>query len=154
MNGETLRTGAELARRVRMSWRTQMTWSRTEPSKRDVRAHRGTGFAASDPPRLPDAAYEEIADVLVAEAEQDRFAGLVLSSGSALKGPKAQVEGEDPRELRQARVGRRWARSVARWGEAAVLVTHALCLPLSERLRSESLGRNGRFATGPVRDPS
>jgi len=31
----------------------------------------------------------------------DRFVGLVLSSGSALKGPEAQVEGEDPRELRQ-----------------------------------------------------
>jgi len=40
-------------------------------------AHRGTGFAASDPPRLPDAAYEEIADVLMAEAER------IASSGSS-----------------------------------------------------------------------
>jgi hypothetical protein len=51
--------------------------SQTERSKRDVQTHIGVGHRKERPQRLPDAVYDEIADVLVAAAER------MASSGSS-----------------------------------------------------------------------
>jgi len=42
----------------------------TDPSKRDVQAHIDTGHRKERPPMLPDAVDDEIAHVLIAEAER------------------------------------------------------------------------------------
>jgi hypothetical protein len=44
--------------------------SQTDPSKRGVQAHIDAGHRKERPSRLPDAVYDEIADVLIAEAER------------------------------------------------------------------------------------
>jgi hypothetical protein len=51
--------------------------SQTDRSKRDVQTGIDAGHHKERPPRLPDAVYDEIADVLVAAAEW------MASSGSS-----------------------------------------------------------------------
>ena len=57
--------------------------------------HRSTRRASKvgTPPRLPDAAYEEIADALVAEAARMSSLGSSPGNGTGLKAPKRTREG-------------------------------------------------------------
>jgi hypothetical protein len=72
-----------------MSWRTgDGTFGDRPLQARRPGAHRRRGVEVSAPPRLPDAVYDEIADVLLAEAERMASSRSSPSSGTSLKAPK------------------------------------------------------------------